>query len=201
MRKLLFNSIYLVTLLLVTACAGPASIPTVLPTDIEQPAQTPTPVVSQADIEKEKQAVYASFFKNYSGTVIFQEDTSTGFLPSSSNELEQRMAYISSDLPSASKETLNDFLERNRRQPSQLSSDMQLGIRYILLSTEELSAIIDQPNGWDVFHEKYSPSGYMQLSQVGFNETLDEAIVYVGSVPGPMMGSGNYYLMEKKGGQ
>ena len=200
MRKNLLNLVYPVILILVTACAGRASIPTVLPTDIEQSAQTPTPAVSQANLEKEKQAVYASFFKNYSGMVILQEDTSTGFLPSSPEELQQRMEYITSGLPNASKETRNDFLARNR-QSSQLSPDMQLGIRYILLSTEELSAIIDQPNGWDVFHEKYSLSGYMQFSQVGFNKALEQAIVYIGSVPGPMMGSGNYYLMEKKGGQ
>ena len=184
MRKLLLNSTYLVILLLVTACAK----------------QVSTPMVSQDDIDKEEQAIYASFLKNNSETIVILGETYTRWLPSSSNDLEQRMDYIASGLPSASKETLDDFLEHNR-QPSQLSPDMQIGIHYVLLSTEELSTIMNQPNGWDTFHEKYSPSGYMQLSRVGFNKTLDQAIVYVASVPGPMMGGGNYYLLEKKRSQ
>jgi len=185
MRKNLLTSVCPVILFLITACASQAS----------------TPIVSPDDIEKEEQAVYASFFKNISGTVVILQDTSTQWLPSSSEDLKQRMDYIASGLPNASKETLDNYFERNRRQPSQLSPDMQLGINYILLSEDEFSTIMNQPNGWEAFYGKYSPSVYMQFSRVGFNETLDEAIVYVGSVPGPMMGSGNYYLLEKKDGQ
>ena len=189
MRKILFNLIYPIILILVTACAGPASTQVVSP-----------PVVSQADLEKEEQAIYASFLKNNPETIVIQKDTSTGWLPSSEEERKQRMDYIASGLPNASKETLHDYFESNR-QPSQLSPEMELGVHYILLSAEELSAVMNQPDGWDAFHEKYSPSGYMQFSRVGFNNTVDQAIVYVASIPGPMMGSGNYYLLEKKAGQ
>lgn len=199
MKNLLSNSILFLTLLLmVIACVGQMSTPTVSPPGIEK---TPTPIVSPADIEKEEQAVYSSFFTNYPETVVILQETSTGFLPSSDDELQERMEYIASGLPGASQETLNDFHERNRRQPSQLSSEMQLGVEYVLFSTEELSSIMNQPNGWDALYEKYSPSGYVQLSRVGFNKTLDQAILYVGSVAGPMMGGGNYYLMAKNDGQ
>ena len=201
MKKLLLNSIIPALLVLVTACAGQMPTPTILPTEIESREETPTPIVSLVDIEKEEQAVYSSFFKNYSEPIVILQETSTGFLPSSSDELQQRMEYITSGLTDASKETLDDFFERNRRQPSQLSPDMQLGVEYILLSADEFSAIMKEPNGWGAFYEKYSPAGYVQFSQVGFNETLDQALVYVSSVPGPMMGGGNYYLLEKKGGQ
>jgi hypothetical protein len=189
MRKILFNLIYPIILILVTACAGRASTPIVSP-----------PVVSESDLQKEEQAVYASFFHGNSETIVIQEETSTAWLPSSEEEMKQRMDYIASGLPNASKETLDHYFESNR-QPSQLSPEMQLGVHYILLSTEELSAVMDQPDGWNAFHEKYSPSGYMQFSRVGFNNTVDQAIVYVASIPGPMMGSGNYYLLEKKAGQ
>jgi len=185
MRKNLLTSVCAIILLLITACA----------------AQVSTPTVSSTDVEKEEQAVYSSFFKNYSEPIVILQETSTEFLPSSSEELQQRMDYIASGLPDASNETLDNYFERNRLQPSHLSPDMQLGINYILLSEEELSTIMNQPNGWQAFYEKYSPAGYMQFSRVGFNETLDQAIVYVGSIPGPMMGSGNYYLLEKKDGQ
>jgi hypothetical protein len=202
MRKHLLNSVsvYSVILILVTACAGQASTPIVSPPDIKPALQTPTPVVSQADLEKEEQTIYASFLKNSTETIVIQKDTSTGWLPSSEDEFKQRMEYIASGLPNASNETLDNFFQHNR-QSTQLSQEMQLGIRYILLSTDELSAVIDQPDGWDTFHKTYSPSGYMQFSRVGFNDTVDQAIVYVSSIPGPMMGSGNYYLLEKKAGQ
>jgi len=200
MRKILFNLIYPVLLILVTACAGQASTPIVSPPDSKPAPQTPTPVISQADLEKEEQAVYASFFHGNMETIVIQEGTSTEWLPSSEDELKQRMDYIASGLPNASTETLDNFFQRNR-QSTQLSPDMQLGIHYILVSADEFSAVMDQPNGWDAFHKKYSPSGYMQFSRVGFNDTVDQAIVYVASIPGPMMGSGNYYLLEKKGGQ
>ena len=189
MRKHLLNSIYSIILFVVTACTGQASTPIVSP-----------PVISQADLQKEEQAIYASFLKNNLETIVIQEDTSTAWLPSSESELKQRMDYIASGLPNASKETLDHYFESNR-QPSQLSSEMELGVHYILLSTEELSAIMDQPDGWEAFHEKYSPAGYMQFSRVGFNNRVDQAIVYVASIPGPMMGSGNYYLLEKSAGQ
>jgi len=185
MKKLLLNSIFPTLLLLVTACAQQAtSIPTISPTEIA----------------KEEQAVYASFFSNTSGIIVILQDTSIQWLPSSPEDVEQRMAYIAAGLPNASKETLANYLECNR-QSSQLSPDMQIGSDYILLGADEFSAVMNQPNGWDAFYEKYSRSGYMQLSRVGFNQTLDQAIVYVASVPGPMMGAGNYYLMEKKNGQ
>ena len=206
MKKLLINSILPALLCFITACARQANTERIAltPTLIVSPPKiekTDTPTALPTDVEKEEQAVYSSFFKNYSETIVILRETSTGFLPSSSDELQQRMDYITSGLPSASKETLNNYFERNRQQPSHLSPDMQLGIDYALLSAEELSEIMNQLNGWDAFHEKYSQAGYMQFSRVGFNETMDQAIVYVGSVPGPMMGSGNYYLMEKRGGQ
>jgi hypothetical protein len=198
MRKFLFNLIYPV--ILITACAGQASAPIVSPPDIKPAPQTPTPVDSQAELEKEEQAVYASFFKNNPETIVIQQEASTGWLPSSEEELKQRMDYITSGLPNASNETLDNFFQRNR-QSTQLSPDMQLGIHYILLSADEFSAVMDKPDGWESFYKKYSPSGYMQFSRVGFNDTLDQAIIYVGVIPGAMMGSGNYYLLEKKAGQ
>jgi len=36
---------------------------------------------------------------------------------------------------------------------------------------------------------------------VGFNKSLDQAILYVAQVAGPLMGSGSYYLLEKKDGE
>ena len=156
-------------------------------------AATPT----AADIEKEEQAVYAFFVSGNTGTVVILQETSTNI---SSDDPQQTIDYIKSGMKSISKETIDNYLERNAK-PGQLSPDMQLGADYILLGNDELSTIMKQPNGWDAFYAKYSHGGYTQFSRVGFNNTLDQAVVYVGGMAGPLMGSGYYYLMEKKNGE
>jgi len=79
---------------------------------------------------------------------------------------------------------------------------MKLDVDYILLSTEELSEITRQSNWGEVITQKYPGSyGYTMFSRVGFNNSLDQAIIYVGQMAAPLMGSGFYYLMEKKNGE
>jgi hypothetical protein len=76
---------------------------------------------------------------------------------------------------------------------------MNLGMDYVLLSAAELGKISSQPNWGELVSEKYPNShGYTIFSRVGFNNSLDQAVIYVGNVAGPMMGAGFYYLMEKK---
>jgi hypothetical protein len=111
------------------------------------------------------------------------------------------MDNIKSGLNGISNETVKSLIARNA-QPSQLSPDMDLGAKYTLLSAEELSKISSQPNWGEVLANTYPGSnGYLIFSRVGFNKTLDQAVIYVGQVGGPMMGSGSYYLMEKQNGE
>lgn len=177
----LFNPLVIVAFVLaLTACAPSA----------------PTP--NAADIEKEEQAVYATFFVGTTGTAVLLLDTSTTVPTDGSQEY---MKTITPSLPGISNETIDNFVQRNIK-PGQLSPNMQLGVDYVLLSTDELAQITSQPNWDQVMNEKYPNSGgYKIFSRVGFNATLDQALVYVGHVAGPMMGGGFYYLMEKQDGQ
>ena len=155
----------------------------------------PTP--SAADIEKEEQAVYSYFVAENSRALILQ-DTSTNM---SSDDPQQTVDYIKSGLKGVSSETLDNYLERNK-QPGQLSPTMNLGVDYVLLSREELVNISNQPNWGELLTEKYPGThGYIIFSRAGFNNTLDQAVIYVGNVAGPLMGAGYYYLMEKQNGQ
>ncbi len=155
------------------------------------------PMPSQAEIDREEQAVYATFFRDIKGPAILLLDTATDISPDSQG---QNYDYVRSGLKSLSRETLDNFQERNR-QPGRLAPDMQLGVEYVLLSPEHLSAIFQQPNSWEVFYRKYSDAGYSEFSRVGFNRSLDQALVYMGHMSGPLAGAGNYYLMEKTNGQ
>jgi hypothetical protein len=119
----------------------------------------------------------------------------------SNEDPQQSIDFIQSGLQGVSRETLDSFLTRNA-QPSQLSPEMQLGVDYILISSDELLQITRQPDWGNVLREKFpNSSGYTMLSRVGFNNALDQAVVYVGNMAGPLMGAGYYYLLEKKNGE
>ena len=155
----------------------------------------PTP--KAADIDKEEQAVY-SFFVAENNKALILQDTSTNI---SNDDPQQTVDFIKSGLKGISSETLDNYLERNK-QPSQLSPDMDLGVDYVLLSREDLMKISSQPDWGQLLNSKFPGThGYIIFSRVGFNNTLDQAIIYVGNVGGPMMGAGYYYLMEKQNGQ
>lgn len=158
---------------------------------------TPAVTPSAADIEKEEQAIYSFFVGGGERTVLILQDTSADI---SANDPQKSLDYIRSGLPSLSDEALDNFVQRNQ-QSGPLSPGMELDVDYILLSTEELSEITRQSNWGEVITQKYPGSyGYTMFSRVGFNNTLDQAVIYVGSMAAPLMGSGFYYLMEKENG-
>jgi hypothetical protein len=159
---------------------------------------TPRPTPSVADIEKEEQAIYSFFVGANEGTVLILQETSTNI---SSTDPKDIRDNIMSGFKNISRETVNSYLERNAK-PSQLSPEMDLGVEYTLLTPEELSKITSQPNWHEILNEKYPGSGgYTIFSRVGFNNTLDQAVVYVGQVQGPLMGTGFYNLLEKQDGE
>lgn len=161
-------------------------------------ALTPGTKANAADIEREEQAVYSVVVHSGDGPAVLLRETSADI---SNDDPAQSLDYIKSGLPSASKETLNSFVDRNK-ESTQLAPDMQLDMEYVLLSHDERQNIFTQADGWDTFYEKYPGSGgYTSLSRVGFNDTLDQAVVYAGNMAGPLMGAGFYYLLEKQGGE
>ena len=111
---------------------------------------TPQPKPSAADIEKEEQAVYAFFVSDAMGPAVILQDTDTNI---NSDDPQETVDYVKSGLKSISNETLDSYMDRNA-QSSQLSPDMDLGVGYVLLSSDEMSNIFLQPDGWDVFHQK-----------------------------------------------
>ena len=159
---------------------------------------TSRPAPSQADIDKEEQAVYSLFVHAGKGPALILENTATDI---SHEDPQQTVDYLKSSMEELSRETLNSFIERNET-PSSLSADMDLRVEYVLLNERELAEITRQPNWPEVMAEKYSGSvGYTVFSHVGFNRSLDQAVLYVGDVAGPLMGAGFYYLLEKQNGE
>jgi hypothetical protein len=153
---------------------------------------------SQAEVEKEEQAVFSVFMPEGSGPALILEMTSTNI---GGEEPREIRAHIKNSFEDVSNDLIENYLARNAH-PSQLSPDMDLGIDYVLMSAEGLSKITSQPNWNQSLAENFPGSnGYLIFSHVGFNRSLDQAVVYVGRVAGPLMGAGYYYLLEKQDGQ
>ncbi len=157
---------------------------------------TATPTT--ADLEKEEQVIYSFFTHDAGGVALILQNTSSNI---SDKNPEQSIEFIRSGLPGISNETLENYLARNA-QPSQLSLEMNLGMDYALLPAEELAEISSHPNWDELLTEKYPNShGYSVFSRVGFNNSLDQAVIYVGNMAGPLMGAGFFYFMEKQNGE
>ncbi len=163
-------------------------------------ALVPPATPSAADVEKEEQVIYSFFLDNSSsgGAALILEETSSNISEMTPQEMREQ---IKDSFKSVSKDTVDSYLARNE-QSSPLSPTMDLDVEYILITRDQLSEITSQPNWGEILTERYPGSyGYTIFSRVGFNNTLDQAVVYVGGMAGPMMGSGFYYLMEKKDGE
>jgi hypothetical protein len=98
-------------------------------------------------------------------------------------------------------ETMDDFIVQNKI-PSPFAANMELGKEYVVLTKVEMDAIWNgEQDGWEVFRKKHPDSyGIMNLSQIGFNKTRTQALVYYGEQVGQGMGSGSGCLFEKENG-
>ena len=168
---------------LITACAG-----------------TPTPVStpSSAQIEIEEQAVYAALLRNLytASSYAIMSATATGMtgVADTGTSLDRMLL----DMHDLEQSTAKNFSARNVTT-TPVSPDMELGAEYVLLSQEEMSQIFSQNrDGWVLFYERYPDTpGITTLSRVGFNEPLDQALVYIGTMSHWKAGAGYYVLLSK----
>jgi len=207
-KYLLFFLCFTVTIacsLITTSSLDPTAMPTfvhentpAVPTT-SIPNNTPTMMDDQPIlIEQDEQAIYALFFSDFSGTTaIVREDTFGDSFPQDEQETRD---YIMSNLSDISDETLNNYIERNAVS-SKLPTTMNLGVKYVLLSTPEFLEITSESNWGEVLKEKYPGSqGCTAFSRVGFNNSHTQALVYVTRIFEPLMGEGGYYLLEYNAG-
>ena len=100
-------------------------------------------------------------------------------------------------------ETVSDFIFKNAN-PYPLQDFFDLDYPVVLISNEEIEELFQLGTfeGWRNFYEKYPGSqGIMELSRVGFNAEMDQAIVYMGNQQGSLSGSGNVYYLIKVNGE
>ena len=156
---------------------------------------------STVKIDSEQTAVYAFLLSSsyqHHGYVIM-DTTSTG--PTGVDGTVQSLDYVQQNMHGVDSATLASFKARND-QAYPISPDMDLGNPYTLLSEAARQKIFGQnQSGWEIFYARYPQApGITTLSRVGFNNALDQALVYLGTQSNWLVGSGNYILLKKVDG-
>ena len=181
------KKLFLITLILFSAAC--TATPTLLP----------TPATGQIDTEE--QAVYTSLLtKMYTATEFVIMDT-TATDPGGIENTSQTLASVLQNMHDVALGTVDSFKTRNEAAHP-IRSDMNLGSPYILLSQDERNQIFDQnQSGWEIFYGRYPDApGITTLSRVGFNASLDQALVYLGTQSNWLAGAVYYILLKKVNG-
>jgi hypothetical protein len=111
-------------------------------------------------------------------------------------------AELKSDLLKLSdRETVESFLS-NHRESELLNDLFVLPVKHRLISSEESQSYSSSEYGWREAFQRKNPGSYgeITLSEIGFNQAQDKALVYVGYYCGLLCATGKYYSLVKEGG-
>jgi hypothetical protein len=217
----MIKRILLVLILLSMACAslaGEISRTTASPAETaasvlektaapETPSATPTPSLSPTLSEdarrQEEYALYDVLLERCcicAGVqrIVIQDRTSVSYLHL---EEERMRDYLKDSFPEAGAELFADFFSRNEASVS-LVRNFDVEVPVILISKEEITKFFGAGgDGWNGFHQAYpGAQGILQLSRVGFNAAVNQALIYAGNQSDDLAGAGYVYLMEKRDG-
>ncbi len=163
-------------------------------------AWVPSPEVTPEEYSVYSDLIEAMFPDKYELFVIRDRTSSEDSATSETLPFQ----YLHSHMPSLSPETFANFQAMNDKEYN-LQRHFQLETDYILLGAEEneeiFSAVGPWVDPWDEFYERYPNSqGIMTLSRVGFDDNMNQALVYLGNVFGGLGGQGNCILLTKVSG-
>jgi hypothetical protein len=165
------------------------------------PGATPIPTPSEAELAVEEQAVYAALLQQMYGAPMYVLMDTTSASVTGVDEVASTLEVVSQNSTGLSQETADSFQSRNTAEVP-LSADLDLGAEYVLMSIDVKSQIFaENQSGWEVFYARYPDApGITSLSRVGFNNTLDQALVYVGTQSNWLVGAGYFLLLTKVNG-
>ena len=171
----------------------------ILATCTVKPTQAPTASAPQMDAEE--QSVYAAVIqKLYAApNYVIMDTTATGLM--GTQDMSSTLDHVLLNMHNYALETADSFRARNDAAYP-LRPDMVIGAGYVLLSQNNKTQLFNQnQDGWQLFYEKYPDTpGITSLSRVGFNYTLDQALVYAGTQSQWLAGAGYYLLLKKVNG-
>lgn len=139
-------------------------------------------------IDDEAYAVYSALLQSLYASdakLLVIDDYVSGCVPvgknsEGENAWQQSLNSLPGKMPKLSPNTVADF-KRQARQCRNLEAKFTLSTKYLLISKQERKQIFAKPDtkkAWELFYQKYAgASGYIDLSNIGFNEDHTQALV------------------------
>lgn len=163
-----------------------------------------------AALDEEEYAVYSALIQSLyanSAKLLVIDNYTSGCVPVGNNAEGERAWQQSLNrlqLPKLQPKTLADFKSK-ARQCRTIEAKLTLPTKYILLSKPERQQIFslsDTKKAWANFQQKYAgASGYINLSNIGFNEDRTQALINTYRKCGVQCGSEKIVLLTKVNGQ
>lgn len=173
------------------------------------PASAPK---ATAALDDEEYAVYSALVQSLYGSgakVLVIDNFVSGCVPIGNNAEGERawqhsLNSLPNKLPKLSAKTVADFKNKSRACRT-IEAKLDLSAKYILLSQQERRVIFskaDVNKSWKGFHQKYPDAkGYINLSNVGFNEDRTQALVNTYRKCGENCGGEKMVLLTKLNGK
>ena len=201
---------FLVALVLLAACSTPAPptnpslIPTATTVSVATPSLVPvaTPTlgaVASAPTSDEYTVYDTVINTNWGGRAQIVIEAATAYQPVIRPDIR---GYVAGQLQGLQEQTIESFAAANQ-STFPLANRFQISSSYVLLSKTDKDKIFNRElqASWQRFHTAYPGSqGLLTFSRVGFNSTMDQALVYFENGNGGMDAAGNMVLLEKEQG-
>lgn len=174
--------------------------------------KTPAAALPSAALDNEDYAVYAALLQTLYGSgakLLVLDNYTSGCVPIGNNAegekaWQQSLNSLPSKLPKLHPKTLADFKSKARLCRT-VEAKLTLPVKYVLLSKQERKSIFATPDtkkAWANFHQKYAgATGYINVSNIGFNEERTQALVNTYRKCGVQCGAEKIALLTKVNGQ
>ena len=176
--------------------------------------KTPTPTAPKptAAIDDEEYAVYAVLLQSLYGNgakLLVLDNFVSGCVAVGNNAegekaWQQSLNGLPAKLPKLSPKTIADFKSK-AQQCRNVEAKFTLPTKYLLISKQERKQIFAKPDtkqAWASFYQKYAgASGYINLSNIGFNEDRTQALVDTYRKCGANCGAEKMVLLTKVNGK
>lgn len=181
----------------------PTATWTLTPTALPTPTPTATPTLSAMQRKEiEEYAVYSAVVGNELGgyntsrLIVIRENTLPRF-----PALDSGLVKIQKESTWLTLELLDEFTAVWKNQ-KKLTRRLTVSQEYIILGENDFNTLFRAGiDGWKDYYQNYPNSGgYMMLSPVAFDTTMNKAILIVGVQCGPTCGFGALAYLEKENG-
>jgi len=130
---------------------------------------------------------------------VIRDHTISGVSPDDS--LDREMEFLQEQVGAAIDPALLDDYRTRNLVPQALEEQFSLALPYTLISEAEFNRLFEQGDGWNRFYASYpGAQGVMTLSQVGFDASGTQALVYTGNQADAKAGQGYYLFLTKETG-